>query len=176
MKHSSHVSPGPGLWMAAAFLPFMLAACNTPPGPHPSESAVYVEHVLRSVPAKPTAVSPLDDPNSVLVRRSVYFGVNSAELGPGERELLQAHANFMRANPSARLRLEGHADDRGASDFNRGLGLRRAESVRQFLRLAGVPDASLELRSFGKDKPLAQATTEEARARNRRVDLNYWAR
>lgn len=171
MKYSLSASPRAGAWVAASLFPFMLAACTSLPPP--PESAVYVQHVLQSPPARPAAVSPLDDPNSILSRRSVYFAVNSAEISPSDRELLQAHANFMRANPSARLRLEGHADDRGASDFNRGLGMRRAESVRQFLRQAGVSEAAIEVRSYGKDKMSPHATSEEARARSRRVDLHY---
>lgn len=164
----------PSLAATAVLSVFMLSACDTVPPSRKPETAVYVHHVYK--PVAPPALSPLDDPNSVLARRSVYFGVNSAELRPTDRVLLQAHADYMRANPSARMRLEGHADDRGASDFNRSLGLRRVEAVRSFMRQAGVPDAALEVFSYGKESPLDSSTTEEGRSRNRRVDLKYLAR
>lgn len=159
--------------VAAALSMFVLSACDTLPPTHRPETAVYVHHVYK--PAPPP-LSPLDDPNSVLARRSVHFGVNSAEIRPTDRVLLQAHADYLRANPSARMRIEGHADDRGTSDFNRGLGLRRAEGVRGFMRQAGVADAALEVLSYGKESPLDSSTSEDARSRNRRVDLKYLAR
>ena len=174
MKRSTRANFRPIMAGAAALSMFMLSACDTVPPTHKPETAVYVHHVYK--PVAPPPLSPLDDPNSVLARRSVYFGVNSAELRPADRVLLQAHADFMRANPSARVRIEGHADDRGTSDFNRGLGLRRAEAVRSFMRQSGVADAALELFSYGKESPLDGSTTEEGRSRNRRVDLKYLAR
>ena len=162
-----------GMLVTAAASLSLLTACDTVPPTHKPETAVYVHHVYKPVPAP---LSPLDDPNSVLARRSVYFSVNSAELRPVDRSLLQAHADYMRAHPTARMRIEGHADDRGASDFNRGLGLRRAESARHFMRLAGVADTALEVYSYGKDNPIDTAASEDGRARNRRVDLKYLSR
>jgi peptidoglycan-associated lipoprotein len=151
----------------------MLSACDTVPTTYKPETAVYVHHVYKPV-APP--LSPLDDPNSVLARRSVYFDSNSVELKPSDRVLLQAHADYMRANPTARVRVEGHADYRGAGDFNQSLGFRRAEVVRNFMRQNGVADGALEVMSYGRDNPIDSGRSEDARSRNRRVDLRYLAR
>lgn len=161
----------PVLCGALAGAMLVLSACNTVPATQTPETAVYVHHVYRPAP-----ISPLDDPNSVLARRSVYFGVNAAEVRESDRSLLRAHAEFMRANPSARLRLEGNADDRGSSPFNRLLAQRRADSVRQFMLQAGVAPSAIEAVSHGKDNLVDSAATEEARARSRRVELKYLAR
>lgn len=153
-----------------------LSACNTVPATQTPETAVYVHHIYRPAPQPPAPISPLDDPNSVLARRSVYFGVNAAEVRESDRSLLRAHADFMRANPSARLRIEGNADDRGSARSNRLLAQRRADSVRQVMLQAGVAALALEAVSYGKENPVDTATTEEARTRNRRVELKYLAR
>lgn len=167
---------GSGMMTIAVVSLLALAGCDTVPSSHKPETAVYVHHVYKSDPPPPVQRSPLDDPNSILARRSVYFTVNSSEIRPIDRTLLQAHADFMRANPSARIRIEGNADDRGENSFNRQLGLRRAESVRSFMRQAGVSDSALETLSYGKENPVDTAITEDARARNRRVDIRYVAR
>lgn len=153
-----------------------LSACNTVPATQTPETAVYVRHIYRPTPQPPASMSPLEDPNSLLARRSVYFGVNAAEVRESDRSLLRAHAEFMRANPSARVRIEGNADDRGSTHFNRLLAQRRADSVRQFMLQAGVAPMALEAVSYGKDNPVDPAATEEARARSRRVELKYLAR
>lgn len=151
----------------------ILSACDTSPPAYKPETAVYVHHLYKPVAPAP---SPLDDPNSVLARRSIYFDVNSSELRPTDRLLLQAHADYMRANPGARMRIEGHADHRGTNDFNRDLGFRRAEAVFTFMRQSGVADTALQVFSYGKDNLIDTARTEDANSRNRRVDLKYLAR
>ena len=166
----------PVLYAALVGAVLVLSACNTVPATQTPETAVYVHHIYRPAPQPPAPLSPLDDPNSVLARRSVYFGVNAAEVREADRSLLRAHAEFMRANPSARLRIEGNADDRGGTHSNRLLAQRRADNVRQFMLQAGVAPMALEAISYGKDNPVDPAATEEARARNRRAELKYLAR
>lgn len=166
----------PVLYIGLAGAVLVLSACNTVPATQTPETAVYVHHIYRPAPQPPAPLSPLDDPNSVLARRSVYFGVNAAEVREADRSLLRAHAEFMRANPSARLRIEGNADDRGGTHSNRLLAQRRADNVRQFMLQAGVAPMALEAISYGKDNPVDPAATEEARARNRRAELKYLAR
>ena len=163
----------PSVIAAAVLSVVVLSACDTIPPTHKPETAVYVHHVYK--PVTPP-LSPLDDPNSVLARRSVYFDSNSVELKASDRVLLQAHADYMRSSPTARMRVEGHADFRGTSDFNQSLGFRRAEVVRNYLRQNGVADSALEVMSYGKDNPVDSGRSEDSRSRNRRVDLRYLAR
>jgi len=69
--------------------------------------------------------------------------------------------------------IEGHTDDRGGREYNLALGQKRAEAVRRSLGLLGVPDSQMEAVSFGKEKPAAQGSTEDAHAQNRRAELSY---
>ena len=91
---------------------------------------------------------------------------------PGaERGKLQQVADWMKANPGNRLFLAGHADKRGTPEYNRALGERRALAVREYLAGLGVPAAALFTNSYGSDRPAVQGDTEEAYARNRRVEI-----
>ena len=122
------------------------------------------------------AISPLDDPQSPLAKRSVYFGFDEFQIQSGDVPLIEAHGKYLATNKTAKVRLEGNADERGGHEYNLALGQKRAEAVRKSLALLGVPDSSLEAVSFGMEKPVDAAHTEEAWAKNRRVDLRYVAR
>ncbi|MEO6256272.1 MAG: OmpA family protein, partial [Sphingomicrobium sp.] len=82
---------------------------------------------------------------------------------------LTAQARWLLANPAARARIEGHADDRTPRDFALAIGERRASAVRDFLVLLGVPSAQLTIISWGKERPVVEGSTEMALALNRRV-------
>jgi len=69
--------------------------------------------------------------------------------------------------------VEGHTDERGGREYNLALGQKRAEAVKQRLMLMGARDAQVETVSFGKEKPRATGSTEEAWAQNRRADIVY---
>ncbi|MNT76847.1 Peptidoglycan-associated lipoprotein precursor [compost metagenome] len=71
------------------------------------------------------------------------------------------------------MQLDGHTDERGGTEYNIGLGQRRAETVRQALMRMGVADSQLEAVSFGKEKPASQLQTEEGHQLNRRVEFSY---
>ncbi|WP_019569113.1 peptidoglycan-associated lipoprotein Pal [Thioalkalivibrio sp. ALE11] len=115
----------------------------------------------------------LDDPDSLLAERLVYFDFDRDEVKPEYEEMLEAHAEYLAANPGARLRLEGHTDERGTREYNLGLGERRAQSVRRVLNLNGAADEQIEVVSYGEEMPVAFEQTEEAWAQNRRVELVY---
>lgn len=102
----------------------------------------------------------------------VYFGFDQATLKPESRSLLLAHAERLK-NTDQDVRLEGHADERGSREYNMALGERRANAVRDFLVLQGVPRDSIEVVSYGEERPLAMGSSENAWARNRRVEIMY---
>jgi peptidoglycan-associated lipoprotein len=165
-------------------VPVLLAGCSStelrepgPPAPGTTASsaaATALEASARSQASAKTATPhPLDDPKSGLVTRSVFFAFNSHRLPESDRPLLEAHAKYLRANPSAVVRIEGNCDERGGRAVNLTLGQRRAEAVRAALRLLGVPDAQMEVVSFGKQRPVDLRHHETAWAQNRRVNLNY---
>ena len=101
----------------------------------------------------------------------VFFEYDDSRLtGEGER-LLRAKLEILRNNPQVRLRMEGHADERGTSEYNIALGNERAESVIQFLTGFGLDSGRFSSVSYGEERPLSNATTDAAFARNRRVEF-----
>ncbi len=121
-------------------------------------------------------VAALDDPDSPLAERLVYFDFDRDEVKPEYMPMLEAHARYLAENPGARMRLEGHTDERGTRDYNLALGERRAQSVRRVLNLNGAADDQLEVISYGEEMPVAFQQNEEAWAKNRRVELVYESR
>lgn len=104
-------------------------------------------------------------------KQTVRFDFNAADLRPDAREVLDTMAKCMAQNSDWRLTIEGHADDRGTTDFNLQLGDRRAGSVKEYLTRLGVDKARVKTISYGEEKPLENAQTEEGWARNRRGEL-----
>jgi len=106
------------------------------------------------------------------LRKTVfYFAFDSSELSAEDRDTLVYHAEALKANPSRRVRLEGHADERGTREYNLALGERRAQAVARYLQAQGVSANQLETISYGEERPAQQGTTEAAYAANRRVEL-----
>ena len=102
---------------------------------------------------------------------TVFFAFDSARLTAGTHRQLDANAAWMRANPRVVVRLLGHADERGTSEYNLGLGMRRANRAREYLLSKGIPDERLVTVSFGEELPLRRGHDETAWARNRRVEF-----
>jgi peptidoglycan-associated lipoprotein len=83
----------------------------------------------------------------------VYFGSDSAILGAPAQATLQAQAMWLRQHPEVVIRIEGHADSSDTRDHALAIGARRAEEVRNYLVLLGVPAAQLNAMSWGKERP-----------------------
>ena len=81
--------------------------------------------------------SALDDPNSPLSTRTVYFSFDSSEVKAADRDTIMAHAQYLASNPGTKIVLEGHADERGTREYNIALGERRAKAVSQLMLLQG---------------------------------------
>lgn len=102
-----------------------------------------------------------------------YFDFDTAEIRSEAREVLIAHAKFLEANPRQRVRLEGHADERGTKEYNLALGERRSNAVQRFLIVNGASRGQLETVSYGEEKPAVRGSSESAWAQNRRVELVF---
>jgi peptidoglycan-associated lipoprotein len=100
---------------------------------------------------------------------TVYFGTDEYSLDEATRVTLAAQARWLIANPNVRASIEGHCDERGTREYNQALGERRANATRDFLVSQGVPAARLVTTSWGKERPVAQGSNEEAWAQNRRA-------
>lgn len=116
---------------------------------------------------------PLNDPNSPLARRSVYFDFDSYSVKPEYQGMLSEHAKYLQGNRSRRILIQGNTDERGTSEYNLALGQKRAEAVRRSLATMGVPESQMEAVSLGKEKPKALGHDEASWAENRRADIVY---
>jgi len=101
----------------------------------------------------------------------VFFEFDSDDITGQAEEKLRAKAEILRANPGLRLRIEGHADQRGSTEYNLALGQRRAESVRAWLSAYGIDEGRLTTLSYGKERLLDEGNDEAAYARNRRAEF-----
>lgn len=129
--------------------------------------------LMGSDSGRPSYFSQLNDPSSILSQRSVYYDYDSYTVKSEYRELVLAHARFLRDNPSASVILQGNTDDRGSREYNLALGQRRADSVRNMMTLGGARDAQIESVSLGEEKPRAYGNGEAAWSQNRRTDIVY---
>lgn len=103
----------------------------------------------------------------------VYFDYDSFVIKPEFGPVIDAHARYLNASQSRRAVIEGHTDERGGREYNLALGQKRAEAVRRALTLVGASDAQVEAVSFGEEKPAVAGSSEDAYAKNRRVEIRY---
>jgi len=120
-----------------------------------------------------TGGSALGGPAASQENRIIYFEFDRFDIKPEYNAILQAHARYLSANPAARVRLEGHADERGSREYNIGLGEKRAQSVRNVLLLQGAVSDQIATVSFGEERPAVIGSDEEAWSLNRRVEIVY---
>jgi len=118
-------------------------------------------------------VDPLNDPNSPLAKRSIYFDFDSYAVRDDYQPLLQQHSQYLKSHPDRHVLIQGNTDERGTREYNLALGQKRAEAVRRAMSLLGVADSQMEAVSLGKEKPQATGHDESSWAQNRRADLAY---
>lgn len=117
--------------------------------------------------------SAINDPNSVLAERVIYFDFDSSQVGDDFIELVKHHGKYLSANPGAKIRLEGHTDERGAREYNVALADRRTQAVERLLMFQGAASNQITLISYGEEKPASLGHDEAAWRMNRRVELVY---
>ncbi|MEG3134888.1 peptidoglycan-associated lipoprotein Pal [Rouxiella sp. T17] len=103
----------------------------------------------------------------------VYFGLDKYDVSSDYAQMLDAHAAFLRSNPSYKVTVEGNADERGTPEYNIALGERRATAVKMYLQGKGVSADQISIVSYGKEKPAVLGHDESAYAKNRRAVLVY---
>jgi peptidoglycan-associated lipoprotein len=170
--------------VAVAVLALGLAACSKPKQVQPDTSSTTTPPAdtsgastsgLGTDAGAATAGAMSDAQKQALAalqsQNVVYFEYDSSEIKPEYDAVVTAHAAYLTRYKAARVRLEGHTDERGSREYNIGLGERRAQTVRRALLLQGVPEGQVTTVSYGEERPATEGSEESAYARNRRVEL-----
>lgn len=100
-----------------------------------------------------------------------YFDFDVSEFRPADRAVLAHHAKDLAANSRKKIRLEGHADERGTREYNLALGERRAESIQNYLIVNGASRSQIEIVSYGEERPANRGSNDRAYQQNRRVEI-----
>lgn len=164
---------------ALAAISFLLAGCpqNTIPDPDPSDTTYGGEDTGASTDGMgndPYGDGEfMDDPSAGEMAMVIYFEFDSSEVRAADQDLVSRHAMQLGNNPNSRVRLEGHADERGSREYNIGLGERRSQAVRQMLMIQGVSAAQISTVSFGEERPVEFGSSEDDYSQNRRVEFQY---
>jgi len=170
-------------FVLALTVAFALAACKSTP--EPTEAPVEdtstttttdVDTSAAPDPRDYTDARNFDNPESLLSKRVIYFDFDKSTVRPEFRDLISAHASYMAASGSARVTLEGHADERGTREYNLGLGERRGNAVDGLLSAQGARGNQLSVVSYGEERPVCRVSDENCWGQNRRVEIVYTAR
>jgi peptidoglycan-associated lipoprotein len=159
-----------------------VAACRkdtqevTEPEPTPVAKPEPVTTVAAPDPRDYTDARNFDNPESLLSKRVVYFDFDKSEVKAEYRAIVAAHASYTSAHTSARVTLEGHADERGSREYNLGLGERRGNAVKGVMSAGGSRGNQLNVVSYGEERPVCRVSDEGCWAQNRRVEIVYTAK
>jgi peptidoglycan-associated lipoprotein len=155
-----------------------LAGCagNTIPDPDPTEGSANSNDSASSGGMDDGSMGGGSEMPSDLdaeLTMILYFDFDQADLRPQYGDLLAAHASKLSNNSRTKVRLEGHADERGSREYNIGLGERRAQAVRRMLLIQGAASNQISTVSFGEERPAAMGSDEDSWQQNRRVEIKY---
>lgn len=103
--------------------------------------------------------------------RTIHFGFDRFDLDETAQAILESNLAWMRQNPGTQIQIEGHCDERGTVEYNLLLGERRAKAVKAYLVARGIPDSTLHTISYGEERPMDTARSEEAYSMNRRAQF-----
>jgi peptidoglycan-associated lipoprotein len=109
--------------------------------------------------------------NAMAADTLFFFGFDKSDLSQDALDDLDAHARYLSAVRAAKVRLEGHGDERGTRAYNLALGERRANAVARYLVIQGVNRSQIETVSYGEERPLSLSRDDNGWSRNRRVEL-----
>ncbi|WP_395700622.1 peptidoglycan-associated lipoprotein Pal [Aquabacterium sp.] len=165
--------------------PLLLAACSSTPttatapvAPTPATGAQGSRPAATPATGATSSVAPQTVPAtrsdanaSAGADRSVYFSFDEAAISGQWMPVVERQGQQLSRSAAVKVRVEGHCDERGGTEYNLALGQRRADAVKKALQIYGVKPAQIEAVSFGKEKPKALGHDEQAWAQNRRADI-----
>ena len=165
----------------AMIIAMALAACQTTPKaePEPAPEPAPTTDVDTKAAPDPhdyTDSRNFDNPESLLSKRVIYFDFDKSTVRPEYRGIVSAHAAYAAAHSSARVTLEGHADERGTREYNLGLAERRGNAVMGLMSAQGARGSQLVVVSYGEERPTCRVSDEHCWSQNRRVEVVYTAR
>jgi len=137
-------------------------------GPGGSATATAAVSVAAPPPPPPPPAGPTDEQLFAQGVRDAYFDYDKADIRPDARAALSKTADFLKSNPRFKVIIEGHCDERGSTEYNLGLGDRRASAVKQYIVSLGVSADRVSTVSFGKEKPFCMESAEACWQQNRR--------
>jgi peptidoglycan-associated lipoprotein len=162
---------------ATAFVASLLlfAACGSKPetAPEPPPQQQSTADTSGVDDAGADVADAAGPSGELLSKRIIYFDFDRADIRADSQSVVAAHARYLASNPTQKVRLEGHADERGSREYNIGLGERRGQAVRRALLLQGVSEVQLSTVSYGEERPAVAGSDEQAYAQNRRVEIIY---
>ena len=167
-------------WNSVALLAIVagLVGCATtetpeskPAAPPPASTGTPSTAPAPQAPVDKGAGMGTAGPQRPDLKLSVYYEFDKYDVKPEYRSLVESHAAWLRANPKARMTIEGNADERGSREYNVALGQRRAESVTKMLVLMGARAEQIEAISWGEEKPRRSGHDEASWTENRRADF-----
>jgi peptidoglycan-associated lipoprotein len=153
--------------------PAKAAAPAAAPAAAAPEPAAVPEVAERAAPTAVAEGDQLNDPNSMLAKRSTFYPFDVSVVQEADKPLVEAHAKYLSEHHDRSVRLEGNCDERGSNEYNLGLGQRRADGVKKMLILGGAKAGQIKTVSYGEEKPRAAGHSEASWAQNRRTDLVY---
>ena len=145
-----------------------VAGCKKKPDPTPEPT---VEPAPEPVPEVVVAAAPEPVIQMAQNFQRLLFELDSDVLSEEARGALTENVAIMQANPKIKIQLQGHADERGTTDYNLALGQQRADAVRSYMEMSGVSGSRLTVISYGEESPLVDGETEQAWSQNRRCEF-----
>jgi peptidoglycan-associated lipoprotein len=138
------------------------AATSTAPGATAAPGAGSAPGAAPGTPPRPSEFSP------VAALKDIHFDFDRSDIRPGDAQILDANAAWLKSNPNNLVLIEGHCDERGTPEYNLALGERRARAALSYLVSQGVQAGRITVISYGEERPQCTEKTEACWARNRR--------
>jgi len=149
-------------------------SASTSPPPSPQTSAPKPAVEAKREGASTSSLEALRSGESTATPaasalKDAYFAFDKYDLSPEARETLKANAEWLKANPAARVQVEGHCDERGTQEYNMALGAKRAQATVDYLATLGITASRMSTISYGEEIPVCKEHNEECWAKNRRA-------
>lgn len=146
-----------------------------PPPLSPVQAESVSAQPIKEAPiAQPAETAPAQSQKAAALQAQldkIYFAFDASELTEESRNTLSRNAGILKQQPSMKVQIEGHCDERGSDEYNLALGERRAKSAMKYLTTLGVPSDRLSTISYGKERPAVPESNEAAWAKNRRDEF-----